>query len=113
MGLDEVAGHCPWPQKAHQQPLRAIGLDRALIVVDKIRFSHQKYIICRICNVALIETFGRQAGAPRADRRELLDDAESVAYRRSGPIGDTLNMKKEGKELERSGKNSVIFGWVG
>jgi hypothetical protein len=32
--------------------------------------------------------------------RELLDDPESVAYRRSGSIGDTLNMKKERKELE-------------
>jgi hypothetical protein len=45
-----------------------------------------------------------QAGAPRADGRELLDVAESVAYRCPGPIGATLNMKKEGKELERSRK---------
>jgi hypothetical protein len=32
--------------------------------------------------------------------RELLDNAESVAYRRRGPIGDTLNMKQEQKDLE-------------
>jgi hypothetical protein len=37
--------------------------------------------------------------------RELLDDLEIVAYRPRAPIGDTLNVKKERKELERSGKN--------
>jgi hypothetical protein len=52
---------------------------------------------------------GRKADAPRADRRELLDDAESVACGRSGTIGDTLNMKKERKELERNRKKWKEF----